>query len=142
MFPKRDSKEPARIWSYIGQINLKIYDKRVHRKSGMRKTCSYERRIPRKHDSLWTWQRPIANCDNSGIWRRISSVTRWTPLCWGLRFIFFWNHAELHWIILADEAMFDLLSLLVASLTVFPIYLQHSRNTITSKHHGNVLSTR
>lgn len=59
----------------------------------------------------------MANCDSSGICLSISSVTRWTPRCWGLRLIFFWNHAELDWMILPEEAMFDLLSLLsVASL--------------------------
>lgn len=68
---------------------------------------------------LWTWHKPIANCDNSGICLRISSVTRCTPRCCGLKFIFFWNHAELVWIILAEEAMFDLLSLSVASLEVY-----------------------
>lgn len=68
---------------------------------------------------LWTWHNPIANCDNSGICLRISSVTRCTPRCCGLKFIFFWNHAELVWIILAEEAMFDLLSLSVASLNVY-----------------------
>lgn len=68
---------------------------------------------------LWTWHKPIANCDNSGICLRISSVTRCTPRCCGLRFIFFWNHAELVWIILAEEAMFDLLSLSVASLNLY-----------------------
>lgn len=39
------------------------------------------------------WQSPTENCSISGICRRISSVTRWTPRCWGLRFIFLWNQA-------------------------------------------------
>ena len=44
--------------------------------------------------SLCTWHSPTENCPNSGICRRISSVTKWTPLCWGLKLILRWNQAE------------------------------------------------
>lgn len=54
---------------------------------------------------LWTWQSPTENCPNSGICRRISSVTRWTPRCCGLRLIFRWNHADPIWIPRFEEAM-------------------------------------
>lgn len=54
---------------------------------------------------LWTWQSPTENCDNSGICRKISSVTKWTPRCCGLRLIFRWNHAEPICIPRFDEAM-------------------------------------
>lgn len=83
---------------------------------------------------LCTWQRPMANWESSGTCLRISSVTRCTPLCCGLKLIFFWNQAELLWIILAEEAMFDLLSLSVASLNVY-FYNTHkqSRRSNTTK---------
>lgn len=58
-----------------------------------------------KFNLLWTWQNPTENCDNSGICRRISSVTRWTPRCCGLKLIFRWNHAEPIWIPRFEEAM-------------------------------------
>lgn len=44
--------------------------------------------------SLCTWHNPTENCPSSGICRRISSVTRWTPRCWGLKLILRWNQAE------------------------------------------------
>lgn len=44
--------------------------------------------------SLCTWHNPTENCPNSGICRRISSVTKWTPLCWGRKLILRWNQAE------------------------------------------------
>lgn len=43
--------------------------------------------------SNWMCIRPTANCDNSGSWRRISSVTRWTPRCCGLKCIFLCSQA-------------------------------------------------
>lgn len=85
--------------------------------------CDCKRGAGRGADLLWTWQSPMANCDISGICLRISSVTKCTPRCCGLRFIFFWNQAELVWIILAEEAMFDLpLPLSVASLNVYTVH--------------------
>lgn len=55
---------------------------------------------------IWTWQRPTENWHISGICLKISSVTKWTPLCWGLRLSFLWNHADPIWIpLLVDEAM-------------------------------------
>lgn len=56
--------------------------------------------------SLWIWQRPTANCDSSGTCLRISSVTRCTPRCCGLKFSFRWNHADPIWIP-RFEAMFN-----------------------------------
>lgn len=47
-----------------------------------------------KSRSLCTWHNPTENCPNSGICRRISSVTKWTPRCWGLKLILRWNQAE------------------------------------------------
>lgn len=43
--------------------------------------------------SNWMCIKPTANCDNSGSWRRISSVTRWTPRCWGRKCILRCSHA-------------------------------------------------
>lgn len=65
-------------------------------------------------------------------------MTRCTPLCWGLRLIFFWNQAEFDWMILPEEAMFDLLSLLsVASLNFYGA-LQHTHN---NNHAGLITIT-
>lgn len=44
--------------------------------------------------SLCTWHSPTENCVNSGICRKISSVTRCTPRCCGRRLILRWNQAE------------------------------------------------
>ena len=48
-------------------------------------------------DLLWKWANPTENWDSSGICRRTSSVTRWTPRCCGLKLILLWNQAEPIW---------------------------------------------
>lgn len=52
-----------------------------------------ERKVEEKN-LLWTWHNPTENCASSGICLRISSVTKWTPRCWGRKLILRWNHAE------------------------------------------------
>lgn len=47
--------------------------------------------------SLWTWHKPTEKFMISGICLNISSVTKWTPRCWGLRLILRWNQAEPIW---------------------------------------------
>lgn len=44
--------------------------------------------------SLWTWHNPTENWFSSGICLSISSVTKWTPRCWGRKLILRWNQAE------------------------------------------------
>jgi len=51
------------------------------------------------------WQRPIENWQSSGTCLRISSVTRWTPRCCGLRLILVWNQPEPIWMPRLEEAM-------------------------------------
>jgi len=41
----------------------------------------------------WMCIRPTANWDSSGSPLSISSVTRWTPLCWGRRWTLRWSQA-------------------------------------------------
>lgn len=54
---------------------------------------------------LCMWHKPTENWDISGICFRISSVTKCTPLCCGLRLILRWNHAEPIWIPRLDDAI-------------------------------------
>lgn len=67
---------------------LLIYYIRMNQKLG------YTLQSNNEYNLLWTWHSPTENCPSSGIWRKISSVTKWTPRCCGRKLIFLWNHAE------------------------------------------------
>lgn len=72
--------------TYIHSTNIRVYTI-----SEFFSVCNMNEK---KQSSLCTWHNPTENCPNSGICRRISSVTKWTPRCWGLKLILRWNQAE------------------------------------------------
>ena len=87
--------------------------------------------------SLCTWNNPTENWSISGICLRISSVTKCTPLCCGLRLIFLWNHADPMWISLLDEAMLLSRSLRSAALPGSNSFGQ-SHDIVTIRHMLNI----
>ena len=60
----------------------------------MKENCIYIDKYVYNVHSLWTWHNPTENWFSSGICLSISSVTKWTPRCWGRKLILRWNQAE------------------------------------------------